>query len=149
MNVVPFTNVKALQYVLNSECKSVSCVNAEVYVSAISLQMWLWLIYGWASTAVLLWVLWAGVALPHFVSAHNKDRLQHACFELHERCSASVVNVGCWWIVTFSITALGLTHSKSLKIQPTKQGGFVYFNITPHHQSNISKSEEWQHKCLN
>lgn len=41
MNMMPFTNVKALQYVLNYECKSVSCVNAEVDVSAISVQMWL------------------------------------------------------------------------------------------------------------
>lgn len=43
---VPFTDVKALEHVLNDECKSVSCVNAEMYVSAICLQMWLWLIYG-------------------------------------------------------------------------------------------------------
>lgn len=41
MNAVPFPNVKALEYVLNYECESVSCVNAEMYVSAICLQMWL------------------------------------------------------------------------------------------------------------
>lgn len=41
MNMVPFTNVKALQYVLNYECRSVSCINAEMYVSTVCLQMWL------------------------------------------------------------------------------------------------------------
>lgn len=149
MNMVPFTNVKALQCVLNYECGSVSCINAEMYVSAICLQMWLWLIYGWASTAYCVAVgplSWS--SLPHFVSAHNKDRLQHVCFELQEQCSAFILNVGCWWIAAFSVIMLELTHSKSLKIKPTKERGFVYPNITPY-QSNISKSEERQNKCLN
>lgn len=68
--------------------------------------------------------------------------------ELQEQCSAFIINVGCLWIVAFSVTVLELTHSKSLKIQPTKEGGIVYFNITPY-QSNINASEERQNKCLN
>lgn len=127
MNAVPFPNVKALEYVLNYECESVSCVNAEMYVSAICLQMWLWLIYGWASTAYCVAVSplsWG--SLPHFVSAHNKDRLQHACFELQEQCSAFILNFGCQWIVAFSVTAPELTHSKSLKIYK-REGLFLFF----------------------
>lgn len=130
MNVVPFPNVKALEYVLNYECESVSCVNAEMYVSAICLQMWLWLIYGWASTAYCVAVSplsWG--SLPHFVSAYNKDRLQHACFELQEQCSAFILNFGCRWIVAFSVTAPELTHSKSLKIY--KREGFFFSTQPP------------------